>query len=424
MAKLSILAGATSQSVNVFLQNSSSTAGAGLTGLVFNTSGLTAYYSHTGANATATAITLATLAAVNSAYSSGGFKELDATNMPGTYRLDLPNAAVASAKGQSVIVYIQGAANLAPCVLEVELTATNNQSATAFITGVNSVAPPTNWNLTSIDANGRLDVIKLAGTTQTARDIGASVLVGDKTGFSLSSAGIQAIWDALTSALTTASSIGKLLVDNINATISSRSTYAGADTAGTTTLLSRIASALSISGGAVTVGTNNDKTGYSVTGDLSATMKTSVETAVWDATAAAHNTAGTTGNKLNSAASAGDPWTTALPGAYAAGTAGKILGTNLDTTVSSRGTGTSTVTTGDVLNQVNAALDATNSELTNIPASNGSLRQLIQFIRQYLTFKRSTTATTETLYKANDSTVLGTSTVSNDGTTATHGRVS
>lgn len=43
------------------------------------------------------------------------------------------------------------------------------------------------------------------------------------------------------------------------------STYAGADTAGTTTLLSRIASTLTITAGAVTVGTNNDKTGYSLT---------------------------------------------------------------------------------------------------------------------------------------------------------------
>lgn len=53
----------------------------------------------------------------------------------------------------------------------------------------------------------------------------APVTVGtnnDKTGYALSAAGIQAIWDALTSALTTAGSIGKLLVDNINATISSR----------------------------------------------------------------------------------------------------------------------------------------------------------------------------------------------------------
>ena len=46
--------------------------------------------------------------------------------------------------------------------------------------------------------------------------------VRDKTGFSLSTAGILAIWDQATSALTTAGRIGKLLVDNINATISSR----------------------------------------------------------------------------------------------------------------------------------------------------------------------------------------------------------
>lgn len=50
--------------------------------------------------------------------------------------------------------------------------------------------------------------------------------VSDKTGYSLSAGGVQAIWDALTSALTTVGSIGKLLVDNINATISSRATPA------------------------------------------------------------------------------------------------------------------------------------------------------------------------------------------------------
>jgi hypothetical protein len=36
---------------------------------------------------------------------------------------------------------------------------------------------PVNFATTSIDANGRVDVIKIAGTTQTARDIGASVLL-------------------------------------------------------------------------------------------------------------------------------------------------------------------------------------------------------------------------------------------------------
>lgn len=45
---------------------------------------------------TRTAITASDLAAVNSAHSDGGVKEVDATNMPGTYRLDLPDAAVAT----------------------------------------------------------------------------------------------------------------------------------------------------------------------------------------------------------------------------------------------------------------------------------------------------------------------------------------
>lgn len=58
-----------------------------------------------------------------------------------------------------------------------------------------------------------------AGTITTTTNLTTN---NDKTGYGLSSAAIQAIWDALTSALTTVGSIGKLLVDNINATISSR----------------------------------------------------------------------------------------------------------------------------------------------------------------------------------------------------------
>jgi len=36
-----------------------------------------------------------TLAAVNSAHDDGGFKEVDSTNMPGSYRFDIPDAAAA-----------------------------------------------------------------------------------------------------------------------------------------------------------------------------------------------------------------------------------------------------------------------------------------------------------------------------------------
>lgn len=63
--------------------------------------------------------------------------------------------------------------------------------------------------------------------------------------------------------------------------------------------------------------------------------------AVWDETMADHLTGGSTGASLNGAGSAGDPWTTPLPGAYGSGTAGKILGDNINATISSRASQTS-----------------------------------------------------------------------------------
>lgn len=81
---------------------------------------------------------------------------------------------------------------------------------------------------TNITAGTIASVTNDVGITQAGADkvwgTTARALT-DKAGFALSAAGIQAIWDALTSALTTVGSIGKLLVDNINATISSRSSH-------------------------------------------------------------------------------------------------------------------------------------------------------------------------------------------------------
>jgi hypothetical protein len=64
----------------------------------------------------------------------------------------------------------------------------------------------------------------------------------------------------------------------------------------------------------------------------------SIVAGVWDEAISGHLTAGSTGNALNSAGSAGDPWGTSLPGAYGAGSAGNIIGNNLNATVSSRST--------------------------------------------------------------------------------------
>jgi hypothetical protein len=60
--------------------------------------------------------------------------------------------------------------------------------------------------------------------------------------------------------------------------------------------------------------------------------------AVWDEALAGHAVAGSAGAALSAAGSAGDPWSTALPGAYGAGTAGKIVGDNVNATISSRAT--------------------------------------------------------------------------------------
>ncbi len=81
---------------------------------------------------------------------------------------------------------------------------------------------------------------------------------GDKTGYTLSSVGIQAIWDALTSALTTANSIGKWLVDKLAVAVSTPPTAAAVATAvrsELTTELGRIDAAISLTATATDVTT-------------------------------------------------------------------------------------------------------------------------------------------------------------------------
>ena len=126
--KLALKKDSTSQSILLFIQDSSSTVGAGLAGLAFNTSGLTAYYARPRANPAA--ITLATQT-VTGAYSAGGFVAIDGTNMPGFYRLDLPDAALATGV-DSVVLQLRGAANMAPLPIEIQLTSADLNDAAAL----------------------------------------------------------------------------------------------------------------------------------------------------------------------------------------------------------------------------------------------------------------------------------------------------
>jgi hypothetical protein len=176
------------------------------------------------------------------------------------------------------------------------LSATFPSGTIANTTNITAGTITTTTNLTnlpSIPANW----ITAAGITAAALNGKGDWNIG-KTGYSLTVTPPTAaqiatqIWQDTTATpdFTTAGSIGLLLTTDINATISSRSTYAGADTAGTTTLLTRIPSD------------------------------------IWDEVIASHLTPGSTGVSLNAAGSAGDPWATALPGAYGLGTAGYLLG--------------------------------------------------------------------------------------------------
>lgn len=115
--KLQTLKGKTSKLVEIFIQDSSSTVGAGLTGLVFNSSSLTGYYYRSGA-ASAVSITLATMTA--GTWATGGFVAVDGTNMPGLYQLGIPDAALATGASQ-VVIMLKGATNMAPVVLEIQL---------------------------------------------------------------------------------------------------------------------------------------------------------------------------------------------------------------------------------------------------------------------------------------------------------------
>lgn len=112
---LQVKAGTTSYIDEIFIQDSTSTTGAGKTGLVFG--GITAYYTRPGAAATAITVVTQT---VTGAYSSGGFVEIDATHSPGLYRFDPPNAVFAAGANNAVITFT--ASGAAPVVKQYQIT--------------------------------------------------------------------------------------------------------------------------------------------------------------------------------------------------------------------------------------------------------------------------------------------------------------
>ena len=174
--KLIVKKGRTSLLVRIFIQDSSSTVGAGLTGLTSGSAGLVCYRARDDdGNAAATQVVLS--AGTRGTWSSGGFVEKDATNMPGVYELGLPNAGQAT--GSETVTYmLKGATNMAPLALEIQLVSYDPQDAVALgLTDIDAAISsrmatftlPANFSSFSIDATGRVDVGKILGTVSAGQ---------------------------------------------------------------------------------------------------------------------------------------------------------------------------------------------------------------------------------------------------------------
>lgn len=132
--KRKLTAGQTSVSLPIFIQDTASTTGGGLSGLTSGTSGLVAEYRRRGQSAwTTITLTSKTLGT----WTSGGFVADGA--LGGAYELDLPNAVCASGE-RWVAVRLRGAANMLPCLIEIELDVVDYQVVAA---GANTTTPPT-----------------------------------------------------------------------------------------------------------------------------------------------------------------------------------------------------------------------------------------------------------------------------------------
>ena len=278
--KRKLSANLTSVTLPIFVANTSSTLGGGLSGLVFNTSGLVAEYRR---QSVSTWTTIALVSGTLGTWASGGFVADGA--LAGAYELQIPDAICASG-ARWVAIRLYGAANMLPCLIEIEIDAVNYQDAVKF--GLSAV--PSNTVQVNGVAVSTADGTAQAGaatsiTLATADPAGANAyvdriltLVGGTgagqsryiTAYNSTTkvATVQRAWDTAPDATT------QYAINDTAAT----SAVTGGDTAGTTTLLSRLPAALSFTGANVnanaqavvdkagyTVSTVQDKAGYSGT---------------------------------------------------------------------------------------------------------------------------------------------------------------
>jgi hypothetical protein len=195
------------------------------------------------------------------------------------------------------------AAGLNNALVDSAYSATQGLAGTHLDAAVSSrLAPTVAARTLDVSTGGEagLDWNNIGTPTATVNLSGTTI--GTLT--ALSTAAILSIWNQLTSALTTVGTIGKLLVDNINATISSRSTFdPTTDTVANVTTVATTTTNTDMRG---TDGALTDKAGFSLSATgldaivSTATGMVEIAIAVWDRvlTGATHNIARSAGRRL------------------------------------------------------------------------------------------------------------------------------
>lgn len=330
----SYVAGLTSQSITLLLTD---TTGNPKTGLTSATSGLVINYS-LGATGTSQPITLASQTSTG-AWTSGGFCEKDATNFPGCYRLDLPNAALASSLFMVLSIICPGTILSVVQRIDCRFVATDNTTIvtavwanttrtlssfgtlttdTAAAVWANATRSLTTFGTLASDvwANGSRSLTTFGTlTTDTAASVWAA---GTRTLTSLGTVVADvttAVWAAASRTLTAFGfTVGTSDATSI-AAIKAKTDNLPSDPADESLILASTAALSSQISGLPTPPTASTI----ATASAAAILVTPSNLLVTNSDGSVNSTGGGSGG-------GGDPWVTPLPGTYPSGQAGNILG--------------------------------------------------------------------------------------------------
>lgn len=161
--KFSIDKGAVDTTLTIMIRRADN--GQGLAGLAFNTAGLVASYARHGAARQAIALVTQTVAG---AHVDGGFIEIDAANMPGLYRLDVPDALAATGTSGAMLE-LRGAANMLDKSAQIELLDVINANNPIAANTVQINSDSTSAQQLSKGAKAIVSGAAVAGTLSTTQ---------------------------------------------------------------------------------------------------------------------------------------------------------------------------------------------------------------------------------------------------------------